>query len=229
MPPTLTELRKDTYRTIWTGDASFATTLLVLFVDTYGTEGFTWDPETIRMEIEDDFGVKLPQANYDRLITAIRIVTSDDFNQSLPDFVSFCNILSGDTYDPRTWDPAEAIEIAWGVTEAMIIEPPDGEEPFTEEIRAYIGAVLDSEGIMQPPDVLRLAIRDKDLKTQVQGDFSDDPMMFNAINDFEKGKTDEINTAVRNQLMRLSQQLEALPVRSGSTKGVVEQMLRSLS
>lgn len=209
---------------------SFATTLLTLFVDNYGTAGFEWDPETIRMELEEDFHVKVPQANFDRLMAAINLMRSDDFYKSLPDFISYCNILSGDTYDPRNWDPADAAEIAWGMTEALLIQPPDDEDenPFSEDIVAYIGQVLNQEGIINPPDILKVAVRDNDPARMVAGDYSDDPEMFNSIYDFEAGKSEEINQLVKANLQRLAQQLTALPLRAGNPANAVQQMLQSL-
>lgn len=221
-------LLRDRYRAAWSDPKAFASTLLVLFVDAYGTEGFSWAPETIKAEIQDDFGVKLPSGNFDRLMAAISIITTDDFFKSAPDFVQLCNVLSGDSYNPEQWDPADAMEVAWGVTEALLIDPPEEDEPFSDEIRAYIGAVLDREGIMTPPDVLRLGVRDKDLSRRVQTEFSDDPTMFNAIYDFEASKTQEINENVRSSLMTLANQLDALPLRDGDAKGVVIKMLQSL-
>jgi hypothetical protein len=214
---------------VWTDPGSFATTLLTLFVDTYGTEAFKWLPETRLVEIQDDFHVALPQANFDRLETAIQIVTGEDFYKSLPDFVHFCNVLSGSSFDPTQWDPADAAEIAWGVTEAMILSPPDEDEPFTEEIRSYIGYMLDEEGIIQPPDLLRLALRGSDPAATVQGDFSDDPEMFSMIYHFEQGKTDDINTLVRKNLQALSQQLQKLPLRSGNAEEAVQRLTRAVA
>lgn len=228
MPQQQKSLVRRSMQTAWTDENSYATTLLTLFVDTYGTEGFQWDPKTIKMEIEDDFSVKLPQANHDRLMTAIRLVTSDDFYKSLPDFVNFCNILSGDTYDPRTWDPADAAEVAWGLTEALLLDPPTEDEPFTPDILAYIGAILDMEGIMNPPDILRIATRTQDLAAKVQGDFTDDPEMFGAVYQFEGSKTALINQTVKANLAELSSQLDKLPLTEGDTRGAVQSLLRSL-
>jgi hypothetical protein len=213
----------------WTDEDSFATTMLMVLIDKYGTEALEWAPQTLVMEIEEDYGVDLPKPNVDRLMTAIDILTSDNFYNSLPDFINQCNILSGDTYDPRVWDPADAGEIAWGITEALLIEPPDGEDPFSEEIRAYIGATLDVEGIIQPPDVLKIAIRDaEDLVGQISGEFSDDPAMFGAIYEFENAKTQDINQYVKSNLLKLANQLEQLPLRIGSTAGVVQKVFQTL-
>lgn len=221
---------KTSAREAFTGRGSYATTMVALLVDVYGTECFGWSPETLEMEINEDFDIKIPRANLDRLLCGINLITSDDFYQSLPDFINYCNILSGDTYDPRQWDPADSAEIAWGITEGLLLAPPedDEEEPFAPDIVAYIGEVLNQEGIINPPDVLKIAVRDDDPAAFVAGEFSDDPEMFDAIYDFEAGKTAEINNAVMAGLQGLARQLDALQLRNGSTKGVVKEMLQSL-
>ena len=121
------------------------------------------------------------------------------------------------------WDPADAEEVAWGITEALLISPPDDDdkEPLTEEIRAYIGAVLDSEGIINPPDILRVALRAARVSPSIE-DFSDDPTMFNAIYDLEAGKTEDINQSIRLKTELLVAQLGALNLQNGNTQQVVE-------
>jgi len=214
---------------VFANPASLTTTLITLFVDAYGTEGFSWSPETIVMEVEDDFRVKLPRTVKDRLLAGVNLITSDDFYKSLPDFINYCNVLSGDSYDPTQWDPADSAEIAWGITEGLLLSPPDEEDenPFTDEIVAYIGKVLDEEGIINPPDVLKIAIRD--VPGFSPGEFSDDPIMFNAVHDFETHKTESINTAVKQGLHTLAQQLDALSLQDGNTKDAVARMLGGLN
>lgn len=227
--PVATSQGKRRYKDVWEGNATFATSLLLLTVDVYGTEAFEWDFKTLKMEIEEDFNVNVPQANFDRLMVAINLLKTDDFFKSLPDFIAWCNVLDGDRYDPRIFDPADAEEIAWGITEALIIEPPDEDEPFTDEIRSYMGAVLDQEGIINPPDILRLALRDNpDLFATVKGEFSDDPELFGAIYEFEDSKTAAINQYVKEKLAMLSVQIDQLPLRNGDAAGVVQQVIQQL-
>lgn len=214
---------------VWSNPESFTTTLLVVFLDRYGTEGLKWDPATIAMEVEDDFGVSLSQAIFDRLIAGIQLLTTNDFYVSLPTFITLCNVLSGDTYDPNLWDPADSLEIAWGITESLLLSPPEpGEdEPFSDEIRAYIGFTLDQEGIMNPPDLLRLAIRSS--QAMLQADYSDDPTMFGAIYEAEQQKTNEINQIVRKRLALLSDQLVRLPLRTGDARDVIRNLFNASS
>jgi hypothetical protein len=198
-----------------------------LFLDKFGVEALDWDPATITLEIEEEFDVELPQLALDKLLVAIQILTTDKFFKSLPDFVTFCNVLGGDTYQPDMWDPADAEEVAWGITEALLISPPDDDdnEPFTDEVRGYIGAVLDSEGIINAPDILRVALRAVRVSPSIT-DFSDDPMMFNAVYDLEAGKTEDINQSIRLKTGLLIKQLTALDLQNGNTEYVVK-MLQS--
>ena len=214
----------------WRSKETRATVLLTMFLDRFGTEALEWDPATIALEVEDEFDVDLPQLSLDRLIVAIQILTTNRFFKRLPDFIAFCNVLDGDPFQPDTFDPADAEEVAWGITEALLISPPedDDPEPFTDEIRAYIGSVLDSEGILNPPDILRIALRIVNVSPAMK-DFSDDPTMFNAIYDVEAGKTEDINQSIRFRTELLTEQLAALSLKNGTTQHVAEMLKKSLS
>lgn len=218
-------MSKSIMQEAWTSRETFASVLLTMFLDKFGTEALTWDPTTITLEVEEEFDVDLPQLSFDKLMVAIQIMTTDRFYRSLPDFVAFCNVLGGDTYDPATFDPADAEEVAWGITEALLIYPPEDEqaEPFTNEIRAYIGAVLDSEGLINPPDILRIALRQSRVSPSIQ-DFSDDPTMFNAVYDFEEGKKQDINQSIRLKTKLLAAQLKALSLQNGAADSVVKML-----
>jgi len=209
----------------WKSPDTFASVLLTLYMDKFGTEALTWEPNTILLEIEEEFNVDLPQLALDKLLVGIQILTTDRFYKSLPDFISFCNVLSGDTYRPDMWDPADAEEVAWGVTEALLIYPPEDndEEPFTDEIRAYIGAVLDREGLINPPDILRIALRQARVSPSID-DFSDDPTMFNAVYDLEEGKRADIENTIRMRTKMLAGQFKALKLENGQVDKIVKML-----
>src|SRR5690606_21189804 len=109
-------------------------TLLAIAVDTYfdpdpkiGAGHIVgsnrWSPETIAMELEDDYNIRIPQLNRDKLFMAISLVTSDDFFCRLRRFIDACNVLSGSELS-SAFDYADAMECAWGMTEALLIQPP---------------------------------------------------------------------------------------------------------
>lgn len=200
------------------------TPMVIGLLDVYGMEVLEWLPETLCLEIQDDFQVPLQEPLLSRVLTGFALLTTDDFYKSLPDFVMHCNILSGDSFNPELWDPADAGECAWGITEAMLLSPPeeDDEEPFAPEITAYIGAVLDSEGIMTAPDVLRIAVRsqpDFDL-----GAFAEDPELGGAVTQFENSKSEEINQLIMTGMQKMMSQLQELPLENGSAANILQKI-----
>lgn len=218
------------FKPYWGDPQMFGTSLITLFVDTYGTEGFGWDPVTIQLDIEQDFGVDIPAVNFDRLLTAINLHNTNTFFTSVPDFLRTCVVLSGHQVSPQVMILPDAADLAWGITEALLIAPPDDEDenPFVPEITAYMGHVLDSEGIINPPDVLRLATRDRELTDRVNYEYSEDPEMFSAINKMEGSKTDDINTVIKGRMQALVMQLQTLPIRNGKLEGVLKRMAAAL-
>lgn len=214
---------------LWKSPQTCASVLLTVFLDRFGVEALDWDPATITLEIEEEFDVELPQVVLDKLLVAINILTTDKFYRSLPDFIIFCNVLSGDTYRPDMFDPADSVEVAWGITEGLLIAPPEDDETefFSEEIRAYIGAVLDSEGIINAPDVLKIALRRSNVSNAAD-EFSDDPDMFSAIYEVEAEKADDINRAIIEKTTMLAEQLSAVQLANGATAGVANMLMRSI-
>jgi hypothetical protein len=216
-------------RQVFTDPTSFSTTMLSIMLDTYGSEFIQWAPATILLETEQDFNFKWNTGQFDRLMAGVAVLTTDSFYNSLPDFIELCNILSGSPATPDSFDPADASECAWGITEAMLLAPPSSDAPFSEEICAYIGKVVDMEGIIVPPDVLKIGLSDEDKKVKVHNDYSDDPDMFTAIWEVESGKTDDINAFVFARLQALLQQLTALRLVNGSTEELVAKITANLS
>jgi hypothetical protein len=208
---------------------TFATTLVTVLIDFYGTEFLNWAPETIRLETEADFGFTWTILNFDRLMAGIVLLLTDRFYKSLPDFIELCTILSGAAATPDSFVPADAAECAWGITEALLLSPPDNENPFTDEIRGYIGKAVEAEGIITPPDILRIGITDTKKRDNVQTEFSDDPEMYSAIWDTERSKTDEINMLVKERLMLLVNQLGSLKLQNGDTSDIAKRMLMNLN
>jgi hypothetical protein len=199
-------------RAILSDPNTFATTLIVAIIDFYGTEFTNWDPATILMETEEDFGFQWPQANFDRLMAGMALLKTDSFYKNPSDFVELCNILSGAPATPGIFSPADTTECAWGITEALLLAPPHDAEPFSEEVRAYIGRACEEEGIINPPDILKIGIPSGALKIKVSNNYSDDPELYGAIWQEEKSKTDDINDLVKMRLMLLVQQLSTLPL-----------------
>jgi len=204
--------------------------LLLLVSDMLGTEWLEWDPETIGMEIIENLQTEIEPHNFNKLMAAATVINSDEFYSDLPTFIDICNALYNGTFNPGRFDPADAIEIACGITDAMLLWPPDDlrENPFSDAIVQYSAAAIRDEGIMTPPDILQQFMADDEAWNQIQADFSDDPSMFESIYKMEKDRTDEINMLVKARLGQLLKQLNALDLENGDAQGAVVKMLKSL-
>lgn len=212
---------------------TYAAVLLLLLVDTYPDTDengqlvvLQWTPEAIKMQLEDDFGIKLPKDTLDRIMAAIVILTTNYFFKDVRRFIELCNILAGDGFQPDEFDPADASEIMWGVIEAMIIYPPNNDPEDTEfspEIRAYIAEVLKVEGIALPPDVLRLGAA-ADATDHIRMNFSDDPEMFQGVWEVQRAKRDDLVTMAKAGLQELASQLRVLSLQTGSVDQVLKQI-----
>lgn len=213
---------------VWQNQDAMGLPLLTMFIDHFGTEALDWSPATILMEIKDDFGVECSRDNFDKLMAAIQVLTSNRFYVSLPDF---CKIALSLSDEPDGVLP-DAGDCAWGITEALLINPPDANNTFTEEIKGYIGKVLDDEGILNPPDVLRIGLRDKgEMLSKISYDFSDDPEMFQAISQTELDRANNINQMVRLRTRKMLSQLAALPLSekaAANASKIVNKLLKNL-
>ena len=226
MPSTKPNRRSHTVRQILLNSESFATTLITILIDQYAMNVLEWTPQTIRQELQQDFQVNVPQENIDKIMAAISLLTTDRFYQSLPTFIQLCNILSGDDFDPHVFDPATSAEMAWGITEAMLIYPPDTEEPFAEEIRYYIGEITARESIVKMPDVLAIGLRDASTVDPL-AESADDPEMYSAMFDVQAA-SDDINAMLKSQLGELFIQLDSLNLQNGSTENLLQKMRKEI-
>lgn len=218
--------RASLIRALFTDEDAYGTTLLVLALDGLGMECLEWHPMTLRTELETQFGCRMSDANFDKLMAALTIVTTDLFFRDVPRFIQLANALVGDSFDPTVFDPADSLECAWAITEALLLSPPEEEEPFSDDVRAYVAFVLKNEGYVTPPDILKIAL-DADFSAQVQYDFADDPEMFQGIYEVQQGKTAEVETVIRDSLTELLGQLQTLPLQQGNTR-LIEQRAAKL-
>jgi hypothetical protein len=143
------------YRSIFEAGDSIGTPMLVALMDDLGSvEFFDWEPESLRMEIQDRYDAKLPPENMDKLQALIMALTTNQFYVSLEAFINICNALAGEGSDFESFDPADVDEMAWAVAEVLLLDPPedgDATSLFSQEVRHYIAEKAKDEGFIRLP------------------------------------------------------------------------------
>jgi len=136
---------------------TYATTLLFLFLDQYGTEIFEWEPETFQLQAAHMYGVPLEEPGLSKLQALISAIRTDLFYTSLNTYIHICNALSATTpVDFNVFNPATPYECAWAVTEVALNDGPP-ENGFSDEIQRYTGLVLSLSGADDAPETLNFA------------------------------------------------------------------------
>lgn len=178
-------------RDILENEDTFATTLVTICVDAFGTEFFEYDPETTWLGLAELYGAELPRTNKDKIQAMTLVYTTDLPLISVEAFNFVCNVLSGSEANFKKWDPLAPEEAIWGIYEMLLhigIDREKDEEPpqFSHEVRRYLGIILFNDGIFDPPDIMRIAeMPDRSNLDQ----WTDEPAIFNAV--WDKAQTEK--------------------------------------
>jgi hypothetical protein len=201
-------------------DDAFGTTLLVLTADRLGPEMLEWDPETIRMEIDDSFDSRISDICFNKLMAAVFLATSNGFYRSVTDFVRICNALSTGSIASFSDDPADMEEVCWGILEAGIVEPPADNAPlFDVTITEYIRERLRHEGFLGVPRILEGVLEIP--SSRMPQDLSEDPALFQAVQQMQNTKQEKLHQVISEKLQALLQQLSGLRLRNGDARDIV--------
>lgn len=221
MPEEAVGSRSEHVSRLWANPTTFATSLLALAIDDFGTECFEWEPQTIRSEIVTHYKVTVPQVNMDKLLAMITVMNTDLFYTSVETFTHVANALNGDTVDFRMWDPPDPAEAAWAITEVTLSDLPRKgqkfEGRFSTDVKRYLGVILVDAGIKNPPDVLRIAEMDIVAK-EVDETFADEPSLFEGFHKMNQEKNKDIVDYVKSMTAALIGQLDSLPLNNRDKK-----------
>lgn len=212
----------------WEDPRTYGTILLIMTIDRFGSSFLNLSPVTIVMDIEDELKVELPPTNVDKLLASISILTTDLFQTSLPDFILICNALSGEPVSFRVFDPATVNESAWGISEGMLIYPPDNpEEFFSDEIQEYLREICKLEGFLTPPGPISVFLKNKDLGGSGYSSAFVDPSIFGFVTTSNSEKVEEVESMVLSRMSELFNQLANITLENGDNKNLFQ--LREIS
>lgn len=183
-------------------DEAYGASLYVAATQVLTTDELaTFDPRTIRMELQDTLKCGfIPFENFDRLMAMNTVLSTDLFYQDLDAFIEICNILSGNPSMANVFDPADTYEIAWALAETDLLDTRDNDIEFSEEIRAYMGMMLQYDGFFSPPSIMKMAIMPQ--MAQPAEITTDAELLPSII-----GNNDILHQSVREMLLQNTQKL----------------------
>lgn len=201
-------------------DAPFGTSLLLLGLDRFPPSSekeddsmLSWLPETIREEYQKELG-RLAPHNFDKLMAAVTLQTTDLFRSSPARFVRLADALVGNGLQLDA-DLPSIPECCWAIIEASFIDPDEDNYPWHPGISRYLGFMLKQEGWLAVPPVLQGIAEWKgppDLPREwLEPAWARHRKM-------EK----ELHEDLAENLLDLAAQLSALPIRDGDVREVVE-------
>lgn len=133
--------------------------LLAACLKHFGTECLEWEPELLRKEVEDDYGIKLSDLQSDKLQAAIILLTTDSFECRWEVFEKCCLLCNNIPVDMELLDPLDVEDIMAGICEAVLIRHEKIE--YHDEVNAYAGIVFYEYGMSEAPMLMSSALLPK--------------------------------------------------------------------
>ncbi|MDR3233432.1 MAG: hypothetical protein LBT46_07200 [Planctomycetaceae bacterium] len=208
---------------------TFASTLLLLAVDRFGVDVLSGEngpltAETLIIGFKEHFGVDLPQDNLGKLMAAVGVIATNNLLRGLPSFLATVHGLLGDGTDWSYAEPIDTEDLAWAVTEALLLCPPEEEDVFDRQIVAYCRTILKKDGLMSPPAVLSFA-KEADIYGDI-GLFGEDILME------QSNRTNDVNEYIEEQVQKLLNQIASIPslqVQASQLSESIKQELAAVS
>ena len=126
--------------------------LYSICVGQFGGDIHKWEPETLWLEIQDEFKVECSESNKDKIQAAIALVSINSFYENFQAFEGICKAFNNQSPEFEWVTPLTPEECAWGVAEALLID--ETPEEFSLEIKAYVSEILREGGLYSAPPVL---------------------------------------------------------------------------
>lgn len=118
-------------------------------ISSYGADWSKWLPETLRTQVEGDYG-EVPESVYNKIF-AIKILLSDDsFWNNIFNFQNIVLSFNGIIPDFKNFQELSPAQIVYGILESRKIR----EFPFDDIVKDYIKEVFFDHGLFIAPKKL---------------------------------------------------------------------------
>ena len=214
---------------IITDPDAYGSVLLVALVDEWGTEWFSWEPDTLLMEIDAKWKVKPPTVNRDKIWSLVSCLTSNMYWKSLEVFIQTAHALNSHPSNFEVFSPANISEISWSLAEVLLVAPPDPkEDEMDPEISEYIRLQLEEEAFNKPPRILAKYVKMRDnAETAVSTDLDPDGVDETAFWKDQEMKRLDVEEYVKKRMTGLLETIAAMPLRAADRAAVQELLQRA--
>lgn len=193
---------------LWQSEEAFGTSLLIACLDDWGTEFLSWEPETMEITIREKYGKGVRDDNILRLLAAVSVLTSDMFLVDLASFCGACVVLDFEQTSPYDFTPAGLDEIMWGLTEARMLLGTLDYKKISDEIRIYVGKLMEEEGMEKVPETLSFAKPEHlGISADTLADLPDLAQMFEEDQNLTR---EELDRACLEKMAKLLEQINTL-------------------
>lgn len=133
---------------------TLASVVHAIVLQQYGEEAYVWDPLTVYMELQADFGVDCASEVTDKWSAMQVIMTNDSFFKRPEAFMGICNTLCDGEPFFNVFSPPSVEEAAWTITEVSLNREI---LPFSYAVKGYLKQILKADGYDENtyPDVFK--------------------------------------------------------------------------
>jgi hypothetical protein len=196
----------------------YGTTLVLILVSEFGTEFFSWDPDTLALEVMSKWKVNIPERNKDKIWALVTYLTTNNFTRNVDAFIHICNSLSGDGADFQTYSLPTPAEMGWGITECFAFEPP--EDTFSEEVKTFILETLKLYGYHRVPKLFEAYVKMPIDSAGINETLSGDGIDYNAFWDAQQRKNIDLDQSLVSRLVGMIRQIAAAEIPEADPKAV---------
>ena len=133
---------------------TLATVIHAIVLQQYGEEAYTWDPLTVYMELQADFGIDCDSVVTDRWSAIQVVMTNDAFFKRPEAFMGIANTLADGQPFFDVFNPVSTEEAAWAITEVSLQREL---LPFSYAIKTLLKETLKKDGYNETnyPDIFK--------------------------------------------------------------------------
>ena len=216
MPPA-NQTSREKLKNALVDEKTFATVLLAILIDDYGTDFFEWEPETLTIQVLEDYGVYIPEDNLDKIWGLVTALTTDKFYNEIEGFHIITKALTDTGASFSNVIPPMPEDMAWAITEVILNDPAsknDGfDKSFSPDVNYYMGTACMYWGYLNPTGVLNTAKIPDNVQRNVDT-LRSDILIQESVSDKNDSDTAVIDQIIATNLLALIDQLDELPLQN---------------